>query len=362
MIKLVMTKPVLALSAGLVAAATMGLVGCGPNHHTQPAKQPEAQTIVATPVADDQFGQALIQVLASDDESPARLALLAGVVRRQFARAALRFEQGQPERGLDAVKGALYLLRAGELRLEMLDPTAAKALEQAHKTVAPQGLEGATLAFLRLQASSLPKTDPAQARVREHLEALSAWMEDTRQRSTVENTSANARAFGERAMLEPTPEALEEARAMVERWMDASLEFNATFRPGLRNSSRDEMVEAYRALRTGAIIMAGLYLRHGDAAGAIEVLERSEARKVTSPELFERLQTAANNNDPEAWRDLASLYSSASAEGSQEELSMPAEIARGRDVRCHHRGLSRRTNTPECGRSPRPAAGGLWHA
>ena len=49
MIKLVMTKPVLALSVGLVAAATMGLVGCGPNHHTQPAKQPEAQTIVATP-------------------------------------------------------------------------------------------------------------------------------------------------------------------------------------------------------------------------------------------------------------------------------------------------------------------------
>lgn len=329
MIKLVMTKPALALSAGLVAAATMGIVGCGPNHHTQPAKQPEAQTIAATPVSDDEFGQALVQVLANGNRSPARLALLAGVVRRQFARAAWRFDQGQPERGLDAVKGALYLVRAGELKLEMLDPSAAKALEGAHEAVAPRGLEGPTLAFLRLQASSLPETHPAQERIREHLAALSAWMQDTRQRSPVENTSANARAFGERAMLEPTPETLEEARVMVDRWMEASLEFNATFRPGLRNSSRDEMVEAYRALRTGAIIMAGLYLRHGDAAGAIEALERSEARKVTSPELFERLQTAASLDDPGAWRDLASLYSSASAEGGEEELAMPSEIAQG---------------------------------
>ena len=329
MIKFVMTKSVGILSTGLVATALLGSVGCGPTHLAQPVKPPVVEAVAPTPVTNEQFGQALVQVLATGNRSPARLSLLAGVVRRQFARAEERFAAGQPERGLSAVKGALYLVRAGEMRMEMLDPAAAKALGDAQKTVAPRGLEGPTLAFLRLQSASLPKDHPDQARIQKHIDALAAWMKDTRQRSDVENSSADARAFGERSMLDPSPESLEEARVMVDKWMDSSLEFNATFRPGLRQSSRDEMVEAYRALRTGAIILAGLYLRHGDAAGAIKAIEGSEARKVTSPELFERLQTAASLSDPGAWRDLASLYSSAAAEGEEEELAMPPEIAQG---------------------------------
>jgi len=328
MISFAKTKTTTALAVGAFSVV-LGVAGCGPHHHTQPAKTPEAQTLAPTPVSNEQFGPALVRLLSGGNRSPSRLSLLAGVVRRQFARAAQRFETGQPERGLAAVKGALYLVRAGELRLEMLDPAASRALDGAHDTVAPRGLEGPTLAFLRLQSESLPKSHPDQARIQEHLDALAAWMKDTRQRSDVENTSADARAFGERAMLDPSPEALEEARVMVERWMEESLEFNASFRPGLRRSSRDEMVEAYRALRTGAIILAGLYLRHGDAAAATKALERSEARNVTSPELFERLQTAASLDDPGAWRDLASLYSSASEEGAEQELAIPAEIAEG---------------------------------
>lgn len=318
-----------AMRAALVAVFVFAGGGCGASRAQQPVKPPVAGSVAPTPVTNDQFGQALLSVLSDGSRSPARLSLLAGVVRRQFARASERFAAGQPERGLEAVKGALYLVREGELRLEMLDPAAASALDGAHKAVAPLGLEGDTLAFLRLQASALPKDHPDQGRIQQHLRALEAWMKDTRQRSDVENASADARAFGGRAMLEPTPESLEQARAMVDRWLDQSLEFNATFRPGMRDSSRDEMVEAYRALRTGAIIMAGLYLRHGDAAGAAKALERSEARKVASPELFERLQTAATLEDAGAWRDLAALYSDAVTEGDREELAMPPGIAEG---------------------------------
>lgn len=323
--KLVATKS--ALCTALVAVV-IGASACGAAHTPQPATPPTA-AVTATPVTNEQFGQALLQVLTDGGQSPERLSLLAGVVRRQFARAAERFAAGQPERGLDAVKGALYLVRAGELSLEMLDPSSAKALQGAHEAVAPRGLEGPTLAFLRLQARALPKDHPDQARIQQHMQALDAWMKDTRQRSDVENASADARTFGERAMLEPSTETLEQAEAMTERWLSASMEFNESFRPGLRRSSRDEMLEAYRALRTGAIIMAGLYLRHGDAAGAAKALERSNARKVTSPELFDRLQTAASVDDPDAWRDLAALYSRASSEGEEEELTMPMEIAQG---------------------------------
>jgi hypothetical protein len=325
MMKLVATKSALCVA---LVAVLIGASACGAAHTPQPATPP-AVAMTPTPVTNEQFGQAVLQVLKDGSPTPERLSLLAGVVRRQFARAAERFDAGQPERGLDAVKGALYLVRAGELRLEMLDPSSAKALQGAHETVAPRGLEGPTLAFLRLQASALPKDHPDQARIQQHMQALDAWMKDTRQRSDVENASADARTFGERAMLEPSAETLEQAEAMTERWLSASMDFNETFRPGLRRSSRDEMLEAYRALRTGAIIMAGLYLRHGDAAGAAKALERSNARKVTSPELFERLQTAASVDDPGAWRDLAALYSRASSEGEEEELTMPLEIAQG---------------------------------
>ena len=318
------------LSAALLAAAALGTLGCGASATPKPATPLVAGTQV-TPVAvsDEQFAQALVQILRTRDRTPERLSLLAGVVRRLFARAATRFDAGQPERGLAAVKGALYLIRAGEMRLEMLDPSAAKALDQAYNQVAQHGQEGAALAFLRLRGAALPPNDPAQARIQKHMSALAAWMKDTRQRSTVENASSDARAFGERSVLEPSPESLEEARIMAERWIDASLDFNANYRPGLRNSDRDEMVEAYRGIRTGAIVMAGLFLRNGDAQGATRALERSEARKVTSPELFERLQTAASLNDAGAWRDLAALYSRAASEGSEEELSMPPSIAEG---------------------------------
>jgi len=323
--KLVVTRSLLSAA---VAAVLLGGVACGSAPHPQPVVAP-TPPVSATPVSDEQFGVALMRVLSDGGASPERLSLLGGVVRRQFARADERFAAGQPDRGLAAVKGAVYLVRAGELSLEMLDPSAAKALHGAHDAVAPRGLEGPTLAFLRLQASALPKDHPDQARIRKHMEALESWMRDTRQRSAVENASADARTFGERAMLEPSPEALDQARAMTDRWLAASLDFNAAFRPGMGRPNRDEMMEAYRALRTGAIIMAGLYLRHGDAKGATEALERTDARKVTSPELFERLQTAATLDDPGAWRDLAALYSQAASEGDEEELTMPPEIAQG---------------------------------
>ncbi|HNS96357.1 MAG TPA: hypothetical protein PKL73_05340 [Polyangiaceae bacterium] len=311
-----------------VGAALLAGAACGSTPRPQPTAA-STPSIVATPVSNDHFGAALVQVLSDGSTSAERHALLAGVVRRQFARAEERFAAGQPDRALAAVKGALYLVRVGELRLEMLDPSAAKALAGAHDAVAQRGIEGATLAFLRLRAQSLPATDPQQARIRAHIEALEAWMKDTRQKSAVENASADARAFGELAVLEPSLEALEQARAMTDRWISASLDFNASFRPGMGRLNRDQMVEASRAFRAGAIIMAGLYLRHGDAKSATAALERTEARKITSPELFERLQTAASLNDPGAWRDLAALYSKAASEADEEELTVPPEIAEG---------------------------------
>jgi len=154
-------------------------------------------------------------------------------------------------------------------------------------------------------------------------------MADTRQRSVVENTSADARTFGEQAMLDPSPEAMERARASTERWLSAGIEVNDQVRPWGPRNKREEMVEALRAMRSGANTLAGLYLRHGDAKGAAEALERSEGRRVASAGLLARLSSAATANDPEAWRDLVMLYSHAPSDEEDEELAMHEGIAEG---------------------------------
>ncbi|MCU0692732.1 MAG: hypothetical protein MUF54_15130, partial [Polyangiaceae bacterium] len=313
----------------LVPLATALCAGCGAGRHAPPQLPEAAAALVPAAIDEAQFAAAAQQLLANGGNSPERLMLLAGVVRHQFRRAAERFAAGARERGLASVQGALYLIRAGELRPEMLDESAGRALRGAYEAVAPVGREGPALAFLQLRAMALPVDHPDQAKIARHLQAIGRWLKDTRQRTSVENTSANAKAFGEQASLLPSAQTLGEARAMTDRWVTEALQFNERYRPGLHGANRDQMVEAYRGVRTGAIVVAGLYLRHGDAAGAVRALEESEARRVTSPELFERLQTAAAADGADAWQDLTALYARALNEDEQEELAMPKDVARG---------------------------------
>ena len=68
---------------------------------------------------------------------------------------------------------------------------------------------------------------------------------------------------------------------------------------------REDVLEAYRAFHSGAESLVALYLRHGDAAGALADLDRTPSvRKVTPPSLYERLERAANGGDARAWKDL----------------------------------------------------------
>jgi tetratricopeptide (TPR) repeat protein len=316
----------LALLAACAAAPS-----CAAPVQSIPATQvpPQAGAVAPAPVNDAELAASVHRLLLDGSQAPARLALLVGVVRRQFAHALERFEAGDDKRGLAALTGALMLVRAGELRPEMFDATAAKAFEHALGLVAPAGDEARALAFLRLRAASLPKDSPAQTEVAQHLRALEAWMKDTRRLSAVENAAADQRTLGERAALEPTAESLEAARAATDKWVATAIDFNAEFRPGVDHPKRDELVEAYRGMRAGALVLAALYLRHGDAAGAVKALERSEARRICPPELLERLETASGGTEPHAWADLGTMYASAHAPARDERPLIAPEIARG---------------------------------
>lgn len=305
-------RMMLSMALFVAVGTSFGGLGC---IGAQPAKSPEnpSDTIIPKNVTDEQMGRAVYELLVDGRDNSQRAMLLAGTVRRQFARAAQRFATGQRERGVAAVQGALLLVRAGEMRLEMLDPAAAKALSNAAEASAIRGEEGSTLAFLRLQSRALPSMDPRQAVIREHLQALEAWMHDTRQRSDVQNAGVDVDALAHQSVLEPTPETLKAAEKAVDRWVAASLAFNDAFVPGMIPSDRDEMFEALRGLRTGTSVLAAIYLRHGNAAGALEAIDRSEARRIAPPEFLDRLQTASKSQDNDAWKRLAFMYAQVAA-------------------------------------------------
>ena len=309
----------------LLGAAAAAVAACSSKSHTETPTPPPPP--VVSPVSEEQFGQALMRVIDDGSRAPQRHATLASVVRRQFARASERFRAGRPERGLAAVRGALYLVRAGELSLDMLDQNAAKALHDAHLVVAPLGLEGAALAFLHLQSQALPAAHPDQERIRQNLDALQGWMRDTRMRSAVENASADARAYGEQSMLDPSPESVQRAQAMTERWISAGNMSTSDAWGSRTGGTQNERFETYRATHAGAVTMVGLHLRHGDAQSAASALENTAARRTTPPSLYARLGAAANG-DPEAWRDLASVFLD-STSGDDDGILMAPEVARG---------------------------------
>src|SRR6185295_6705659 len=111
------------------------------------------------------------RLLRESKTTPDRLGLLAGVVSRQLVHAGERFTAGQQERGLASLSGALFLVRAGEFRTEMLGG-GAPALSSAISLVAPRGDEGRAIALLTMQSSLIATGTPARKDNDEHLAAL----------------------------------------------------------------------------------------------------------------------------------------------------------------------------------------------
>jgi hypothetical protein len=280
-------------------------------------------------VADDAFAGSVGKLLVDGSPSKARQELLAGVVRRQLVHAGERFTAKQRERGAASAFGALYLVRAGELRSEMLAGSD-KTIDQALDVVAGAGDEGRSEALYRLRKLSLPASSPAQKDVDAHLAALDRWTLDT---NAVESMGpCEARGSAERravtrALLEPTVEAQDAAAKSIEAWVDAGLSFQKALRGDPRaHPKREEAVEGFRAVSSGAATAAALYLRSGDAAGAADALTRGQTEEVAPPALVQRLQLAASRNDPGDWRALLEIFSR--PDSRDEETAVDREVLR----------------------------------
>lgn len=285
-------------------------VGCAPKGGA-PAQSPaghEATPIEKVEVNDDGFAAATLAVLQSSEPSPRRLGLLVGVVQRQLDRATSYFDSGHDEMGLAALRGALYMVRDGELRPEMLAGRSA-ALRHAAAAFARLGNEGQADALYSLLVDRLPagaeRNDAAQ-----HLEALRRWQADTRSPGSMQARGAAQQAALQQALLDPSAAALERARSETLAWTEQALTFGAEQLPPQNNFEQDEAIEAFRAIRTAPLTFVAMYLRQGDAAGALVALDDENVARITAPSLRQRVEAAAEN-DPEAWAELFRLFESA---------------------------------------------------
>jgi hypothetical protein len=305
----------------------LGQVACAPSH-LSPAKSAtasDATPIEAVDVNDDGFAAATVAVLQSKAESPRRLGLLVGVVQRQLERSTQYFEAGHDEMAVALLRGALYLLRSGELRAEMLAGRSA-ALSHGAAALAKLGNEGQAEALYSLLVDRLPP-GPERKDAEEHLEALRRWQQDTRPPGSMQARAAAQQAALQQALLDPSAQALENARQESVHWAEQAMTFGAEQMAPQSLFEQDESLEAFRAIRTGPLTLVALYLRQGDAQGALSALDDENIARITAPSLHERVESAATENDPDAWAELFRLFES--ADGSDESgIMLDPDLAR----------------------------------
>lgn len=315
------------------SALAWSVAGCGAHAPKPVPVAPPSEGEVGAPrLEDEAFAGAAHALLLDREKGPARERLLAAVVGTQLAHAKERSDAGWQERGFATLRGAMYLLRPGELRPELLREHDG-LLDAAYRYVAPLGDEGAALALLKLRASILPESHPARREVDAQLRALERWLDDTRTGSPLEVAGHDQRVQAMRALLEPTLEAHDAAREATIAWIEQAVVFSEDARGAFSRPKREETVEAFRAFRSGAKALVALSLRHGDANAALTDLERSSARRMVSEAFYEALRRAASGGDAQAFEALLSIWIEESDEGGDDakadpEVSLDSELFR----------------------------------
>ncbi len=305
--------------------ALCGALACSSGAVPAPVDAAGLRSVKITHVelARESFAPMLAKLLRDGEATPKRLNDLVAVVRHQFGRAQAYFDSGQEEQGLSSVMGALLLVRAGEFRDEML-LGATDTLIRAANVVARTGDEGRAGAFYSLVESHL--TDP-QVRndVQEHLRALEAWEKTISTEGSMVGAGARRMEAAKRGLVWPSPDHVDVARRRTQQWVERAFAIGREDGPPRSHDDFDERSEAHRAVMLGAAAMVAIYLRDGDAAGAVAALDSEPMTAIASTRLISRLSDAADG-EADAWADMFGFYESPATPG---QVSLDPDLARG---------------------------------
>jgi tetratricopeptide (TPR) repeat protein len=308
---------------GVVVA--LAVQGCG-LFATAPAQAPKSRpsTPASRELRADDFGTTLSSTLRAPRRRGQSVTELTGLVRLQLARATKLFALGEDAAGLAAVRGALFLVKAGEATAQMWQG-AEVALSLAAEEASRVGDEGQARALYSLVKQANPTKSLAQS-TDEHLAAMDQFSRASETTRSLEQMGDAQRVTIDRSLYEPTPENLEAAARQIIRWINGALTSDVLDRWSDGNSERQEAIEAYRARRFGAVTLVAAYLRHGDSMGAIDWLEKNDLGRLLPPELRSRLEQAGEDDDPTAWGELYQFFK-AESDPSRADSTIGVELA-----------------------------------
>jgi hypothetical protein len=136
-----------------------------------------------------------------------------------------------------------------------------------------------------------------------------------------------------RRVFEPSQVALDEAVSATSEWIGRGIALRNAVHERTASPSREEVGEAVRAIQSGATVLAALYLRDADAAGALHALDRAQARDLARQELVRALEAAADKPDATRWLDvLHALAPSQDASRDDEQSLDDHELLRAATV------------------------------
>jgi hypothetical protein len=312
----------------LILLAPLSVSACGPGRgrYGSPAHNAERATVAGTEVSDEAFAAAVRDLLASEPNSRERQLRLQGVVGRQMVRVATRFKSKDRDRAVSSLQGAMYLVHAGELKNEMLGSQGYEALHAASEEFARQGDEGRARAMYEMLIRISPAKDKAE--IKAHLDAINAWTKDTAGGGVMQTAGALEAAAVTRHLLEPSIEARDEAVARTMEFLEKAAAVRTARRARGTQVTREEGLEAVRALETGATVLAAIHLRNADPQGAHAAIDK--VRDVARPELVRALDAVLEKPESDKWLDLARMLRPPprQAHSEEEDFGRDAELLR----------------------------------
>ncbi len=316
------------LSTALVALAPVIVIACGPGANGRTTQHPvsDAQNAAFRSISDDAFPDAVHDLLLTEPRTAEHDARLAGVLDRQMARAQALYKRRINDRATTLVTGGLYLVRSGDLRKETLGTNGKDSITLAAKDLAGQGDEGRSRAVYEILARIAP--DPEQPDIKFHLDALTRWQKDTVGEDTSIAGAGEAQSQATaRRLLEPSNEALDSASMAVLTWLERARD--AATSKNRATISQYERAEAVRALQTGGSTLVALYLRDGDANGAIAAVDRAEIRPIVPARLYAAVAAAADKPTSEHWiAVLSALFPKSGADEDDDEATLNGDVLR----------------------------------
>jgi tetratricopeptide (TPR) repeat protein len=299
-------------------------LGCAGQTRPSPSA-PIADGAEAPVIAPDQFAEQARLAFATSDRGKSAKLRLAGVVKHQLGRAQVLFERGHDRAAEDVITGAMLLLQDDDALAPALRGHSEALLQGAH-AAARIGDSGRAEALYR-RAREFDSRAAVQADIDEHLSAIAQF--------GMAQSDLPLKVLGEKArhdlsfsLTEPSSKAFTTAESAVIAWIQAAVaRVSSSEEPSAdENDDREEALETYRAIRTGAPALMALALRHGQAQRVVTTLKEHDLSRALPEDIRRLLVEADKRNSPRAWLSLFQLLDEARRR-EDEPQALPAYTA-----------------------------------